>query len=312
MVNIINSGKFVNRSKSKWNNNGFRSLFESIIPNEYITTLRDWVDNYTIDNSVLIGGMCMKYYGRPRYTENIDFLFLTDDVIPENVPKFKKVRPHGFIHIKTHVEIETITLNTIKSNVNFDIIYKNSLISDGVRIASPVSLIALKLDRFNKSDKDDIEFLYRYCVENNIPIDFSEYELSNKALLNYESIDKTLKFYENKMMLDLNYMLSTHRYTNLKIDGYDIVIFESSYGEPKFYFSNDIHRRISKLNDFKFGISLTKPFDGESIRLVESSNSYNNIVKYYSNENNFIVNYLDTNLEYLRSIWNELNPSRKI
>ncbi len=311
MVNIVNFGEFSNRRMSKWINNGYRSLFESIIPNEVITSLRDWMDNCTCDNYVMIGGLAMSYYNRPRYTE--DIIFISYDDIPISVNKFRKNRKHSFEHIKTGVEIETLTPVSINKDVDFfKCVFDDCIDSDGVKIASPVSLICLKLGRFNTTDKSDILFLYKYCIEHEIEIDFTKYKLSEVELNNYKELDKTLNISENKSMLDIHFLLK-NKYHKIKYLDYDIVVFESKYGEPRFYFSNNINKKINKFDDFKFSISLTKPFDDEKVRIVESSNSYKSFVKYFKKQESDIISYLsDDNLRNLRSKWNELNCDRKI
>jgi hypothetical protein len=314
IVNIINYNEFSNRRKSKWLNNGHRSLLESIIPNEVIQALRDWKDNCPDKNYVMIGGLALSYYNRPRYTEDIDLIFLSYEEIPNNVYKFRKNRKHSFEHIKTGVEVETLSPSSINKSENlFKCVFEDSIENDGIKIASPVSLIALKLDRFNNTDKSDIIFLYKYCIEHEIEIDLDKYNLSEKELRNYEELDKTLEINENKSMLDVHHLLNNNHYKINYLD-YDIVVFESKYGEPRFYFSNDIKKRINKVDDFKFAISLSKTFDDDKkIRLVESSNSYNSFIKYFKKQESDISNFLtNENLNFLREKWNELNPSRKI
>ena len=313
MINIINYNEFSNRRKSKWINNGFRTLMESIIPNEVILALRDWKDNYNSNNYVMIGGLAMSYYNRPRYTEDVDLIFLSDDEIPNSVFKFRKNRRHSFEHIKTGVEIETLSPEYINKDKDFfKVIFDNCIETDGIKIASPVSLIALKLGRFNNMDQTDIQFLYKYCIEHDIEIDLSKYKLSETELSNFEKLDKSIDIKENKSMLDIHYLLKNNHYKTKYLD-YDIVIFETKYGEPRFYFSNNINKKISKLDDFKFAISLTNPFYDNKIRFVESSNGYNTFVKYFKKQESDITNFLtEYNINFLREKWNEINIKRII
>lgn len=313
MINIIDYNEFSNRRKSKWINNGFRTLMESIIPNEVILALRDWKDNYINNNYVMIGGLAMSYYNRPRYTEDVDLIFLSDNEIPNNVFKFRKNRKHSFEHIKTGVEIETLSPCSInKDEYFFETIFDDCIETDGIKIASPVSLIALKLGRFNDTDKSDISFLYKYCIEHDIEIDLAKYKLSEIEINNFEKLDKTININENKSMLDIHYLLKNNHYKTKYLD-YDIVIFETKYGEPRFYFSNNITKKINKLDDFKFAISLTKPFNDNKIRFVESSNGYNTFVNYFKKQESDILDFLtDDNINFLREKWNELNNERII
>jgi predicted nucleotidyltransferase len=313
---IKNFDQYSNRVKSKWKNDGFRSLYESIIPNEVLLALDDWKNNYEKDNFVLIGGLCMSFYLKPRYTEDIDIIFLSENDLPNNVYKFRKNRPHSFEHIKTGVEVEIITPELINVERNFfEIVFQNSIISDGIRVASPESLIALKLSRFSDSDRLDIKNLYKYCIENKIDIDLSKYKLSEIDIDRFNKVKEEYNdnLSENHQMLEIkNYLNNNH--IKINVDSYEIWIFENKYGEPRFYFSKDLKSKIEKFNDFKFAISLSNTFqDNENLRVVESSTEYKSFNS-FKKEEEILRNWLksDNNINYLRNIWNQLNPNRKI
>ena len=57
-----------------------RTLVESILVPELITALRDWEIN--AGGGVLIGGIALSFYVPPRATQDLDFLFLSDSVLP--------------------------------------------------------------------------------------------------------------------------------------------------------------------------------------------------------------------------------------
>jgi len=163
-------------------NKGDRSLSESIMSPEVILALNDWISN-KIDNCVLIGGISLSFYVKPRYTEDVDVIFLSKDDIPDTVFKFKRHRPSAFQHNKTHVEIELVTpelINTPKELV--EKVFETSIIKDGIRIASPSALIALKMGRFNKRDQADIEDLVNYMTKSNQKIDLSIFHLSKELI----------------------------------------------------------------------------------------------------------------------------------
>lgn len=308
MKHILDIKNFYSiRRKSRWKNDGFRSLYESIVPSEVLQTLDDWKNSYD-GNYVLIGGVCLSFYLKPRYTEDIDLMFLTEEDIPKNVYKFRKNRPHSFEHIKTGVEVEMVTPELINGNTSlFKSVFDNSIISDGIRIASPESLIALKLGRFSDTDKMDIKNLYDYCIENNIEIDLSKYELSQKELKNFELIDKSDKISENHQMLEIkNYLKNKH--FNCSIGDYEIYVFENKFGEPRFYFSKNL--KSKSYNDFIFAISLTT-FENNELRVVESSTGYKSLNS-FKNEEELLKKWLPNNLSMLKESWNKLNPNRSI
>jgi hypothetical protein len=67
-------------------NDGTRSLTESIMMPEVITALRDWAKAKA--PSALIGALALSYYVKPRFTQDIDFLFAEDADVPDRVPGF--------------------------------------------------------------------------------------------------------------------------------------------------------------------------------------------------------------------------------
>lgn len=142
-------------AKMSTKNDGTRSLFESIIIPEVIKTLSDWCK--ADGPGVLIGGVALSYYVKPRMTQDADFLFISDDAIPNSVRGFKKIRPHSFQHNKTHVEVELVTPQLVNVPVAIvEVAISSAMISDGVKVASPSSLVALKLYRLSMQDKADI------------------------------------------------------------------------------------------------------------------------------------------------------------
>ena len=132
-----------------------RSLFESIMMPELIQALHDW--SLINPSNVLIGGLGLSYHARPRMTQDFDFLVMSANDIPTAVPGFKRIRPHAFQHIKTHVEVELLTpefINTPKNLIKQ--VMDSSTMSNGVRVASASGIVVLKLGRLSMQDKADI------------------------------------------------------------------------------------------------------------------------------------------------------------
>lgn len=137
-------------------NDGTRTLFESIAIPEVEQALNDWNKNFQ-GPCILIGGAATGYYSRPRATTDIDILFLSKNDIPAQVNGFKRIRPGAFQHNRTHVEIEVIAPDTINISSNLvNKVFETSVESNGVRIASPSGLVALKLQRMARYDEGDI------------------------------------------------------------------------------------------------------------------------------------------------------------
>lgn len=184
---IENFNKIRNISKMNYHNDGTRTLFESVIYPEIILALKDWKEN-SIKNCVLIGGLALSHYVKPRTTIDIDMLFSKDEDIPNRVLNFKRNRIHAFEHNKTQVEVELLTPDFIKIPLNvIQSIFSTSITSDGIRIASPSGLVSSKLFRFNRQDQADIEQLIKYC-----DIDLLSFNLSQIEIDKFDSIKNNM------------------------------------------------------------------------------------------------------------------------
>ena len=305
--------KLRNIYKFKWLNDGFRSLNESIVYPEVAETLEDWKANSnTQDSCVLVGGLALSYYLKPRPTEDVDLIFLSSDDIPESVYGFTRPREHAFRHIKTHVEVEVLDPYFLKKDQDFfEQVFKESIISDGIRVASPRSLIALKLKRFSIIDRGDISNLLNYCRSNNIDLDFSSYNLSDVELenLNVSLNESKNDFSQNMHMLECRSLLHNSKYKISKIEneiGYDIFVTnEKYYDTPCFYFGKNIGNKIMKFDDFSYLVRIPNKVD-ESLEVVYSSTDYKSFTG-HKNEETVLKNWISDNLYLLINEWNNLN-----
>ena len=147
----------------------------------------DWINNTKDLNQVLIGGMAIINYvpDRPP-TYDADFVFLSEDDIPNEVNKFKHHRKSAFQHIKTHVEIEALSAGNINISDEFmQMVFDTAYQKPKFKIASPSAIVALKLGRFIQRDINDIKLLRA-----NHEIDLTPFIpfLSEESLANYETI----------------------------------------------------------------------------------------------------------------------------
>ncbi len=178
------------RDLSKMNipNDGTRTLFESIAIPEVEQALKDWKKQVG-SIGVLIGGAAAGFYTKPRSTTDIDILFLSLAEIPKHVSGFKRIRPGAFQHDKTHVEIEVIAPESINLPIEMvKHVFATSEISDGIRVASPSGLVALKLFRMKRYDEGDIWSL----VETG-KVDLSGWQLPTAQLALYNGILQKMK-----------------------------------------------------------------------------------------------------------------------
>lgn len=175
--------KLRNIEKMNLKNDGSRSIYESIQIPEVLEALKDWINNNG-SNCVLIGGLALSFYVRPRTTMDVDVLFLTSSDIPDTVNKFKRHRKGAFQHNKTHVEVEVISPETINTDISLvEAVFETSILEKGIRIASPAGIVALKLGRFSRQDQADIEALKEYTT-----IDLTPFKLQKELLDRFDSI----------------------------------------------------------------------------------------------------------------------------
>lgn len=175
--------------KMRTGNDGTRTLFESVMSPEVGIALSDWV-KATDNNYVLVGGMALSFHVKPRYTEDIDILYLNKSDVPLKVNGFNKHRNHAFEHKKYGVEVELLDpefINMPKETAK--LIYDNAIVSNGYKIASKEGLIISKLFRFNRRDQADIEDVINNYKGN---IDLSKYNLSKDLMDKYNSIADSL------------------------------------------------------------------------------------------------------------------------
>jgi hypothetical protein len=140
-------------------NDGTRTLTESSMVPEVAAALAAFKPYF---NGVLIGGMALSFWIKPRYTQDIDILFASDSDIPAEVPGFKRTRSHAFQHNQTHVEVELVTPTLIKVSPQLvAAVERTAVDADGIRVAGPGGLIALKLVRYSLQDRADIDALLK-------------------------------------------------------------------------------------------------------------------------------------------------------
>jgi hypothetical protein len=170
--------------KANFPNDGTRSLLESIMIPEVEAAFKDWKKNSSDLKFVLIGGIALSYYVKPRSTTDADLLFLTPEDIPATVNGFKRTRPGAFQHNQTHVEVEVLTPTAINMSQEIaQAIFDNSKSTDGIKVASPAGLIVSKLGRFNLQDKADIGALYELG-----PVDLSPYPIPKEWEAKYQTL----------------------------------------------------------------------------------------------------------------------------
>ena len=119
----------------------------SIVPEVQIA-LAKWIKSKTGNTApgVLIGGLAMSFYAKPRYTEDVDLLFLKKEDVPDYVEGFKPHRTGAMQENYTHVEIEMTTAESVNLPVALvRQVFETAIDHGGLLVASKEAMIALKL-----------------------------------------------------------------------------------------------------------------------------------------------------------------------
>ena len=173
-----------NMEKANYVNDGTRTLVESILAPEVIQALEHLKENNL--DCVLIGGLALSYWVKPRLTQDVDVLFKSERDIPQSLPKFSRKRDHAFQHNRTHVEVEILTpafLNIPSDVVHF--VFETAKKVDNISVASPEGLVLLKMERWNIQDKADAVALRKLR-----PLDFGSFQLDSKQRIQLEHLEE--------------------------------------------------------------------------------------------------------------------------
>lgn len=298
-------------TKRKFRNNGFRSISESMLHPDVLKTFEKWKQNYNgHENCIIVGGLSVDMYIQRRPTEDIDILFLSNNDIPDRIIGFKRMlSKHMFEDTQTGVVVEFVTPERVNGNYKtFKEVFDAAIESEGIKIASPISIIALKLSRYSESDRADIIGLIEYCIENEILFDFSRYDLSERELENFKKLynEKSDKIDENSWILETNqYFRQNIQYKKFDIGDCELYIFKDEIN-PIFHYGRNIQKQVienieRKYKDFQFGFYLN------DLQICYSSTHYNSMFN-FEDEERMLKNWLRENKELVFDTWNELNP----
>lgn len=138
-------------------------MFENIKMPEVRKTVQDWIANGGNKNAVLIGGIALSFYVRPRQTEDADFLYLKVTDVPEEVQGFRKHRNLAFENKNTGVEVEVLNPQVFPSMPRhiFVKVFETAVTHGTLRVASVEGLVALKLYSSRSKDEADIIAILR-------------------------------------------------------------------------------------------------------------------------------------------------------
>ncbi len=138
------AGLLRDMSKMRTVNDGMRTLSESIMVPAVGLSLRAWVEGQ--GGGVLIGDATLGYHARPRHTEDIYVLFLREDAVPASVVGFERIGASVVRHRRTRIEVRVVTPELARTPfATAERVVATAAVSDGMPVASPSGLVALKL-----------------------------------------------------------------------------------------------------------------------------------------------------------------------
>lgn len=178
---------------------GRKAVETSVMIPEVLAALVDLASLAPDAEWVLIGGLALGAYAKPRTTEDVDILVVSDDSMDEIAQKlsskFKKTTKHAFEHRRTGVSLEVVTPTTVPVSEQ---IMKDVLASAEthvvkgykVKVASAAGLIALKLHRATgtstRAMQDQVDI--RSILQANGHQDLSKYGLKKAEKDLYEKL----------------------------------------------------------------------------------------------------------------------------
>jgi hypothetical protein len=177
-------------------NDGSRTLLESIIAPEVQNTTERWIAKSKSD-FVVIGGIALAYHHIPRYTQDLDVLYLRRETVPTEVDGFKRTRDGAYEDRKTGVEVELVTSGFVNIPQEIvDKVFDTAIHANGIKIASKSGLVALKLvaipNRPTKAKalQDKVDIMHILEIGG---VDVSDFPLPQEALERLEQIKREMQ-----------------------------------------------------------------------------------------------------------------------
>jgi hypothetical protein len=134
-------------------------------------TLTTWIKSNNTNPGVLIGGLAMSFYCKPRYTQDADVLYLQLSDVPKEVDGFKAHRKLAFEERKTRAEVEIVTPESV--GLPYRIakrVIEDAVDRGGIKVASLDSMLVLKLfgsltAKRHRKDLADIVSMLSECKQ---------------------------------------------------------------------------------------------------------------------------------------------------
>ena len=161
-----------------------------MVPPEVKSAAKDWIAEVSA-NWVLIGGLALAFYTKPRMTSDVDVLFLSKETMPSGLEHFKRNRPGAMLHLDTHVEVETVTPESIKlPAVVASKVFSTAVTHGSYKVASLEGMLVMKLyatDTKKRELKDGADIVAMLEANPSITLtNLSEWPLTNTHKVRFE------------------------------------------------------------------------------------------------------------------------------
>ena len=123
------------------------TLREAVIVDEVRRALKAWRSATDTLGAVLIGGLALAFYSRPRFVDEIEFLYAQEAAVPITVTGFRRLNDCSFAHEDTGVVLMVSTaMSSVRCSAISAKVHETAVERDRLRLASLEGMIALALD----------------------------------------------------------------------------------------------------------------------------------------------------------------------
>lgn len=133
-----------------------QTIDEAVIVDDVRRTLEAWRSATDTRDGVLIGGLALAFYSRPRFVDEIELLYANEAVIPTKVSGFRRSDESSFTDEGTGVVVHALTPTSPGLSAAIAAKVQTTAIERAeFRLASLEGLIALKLDSASRGQSSE-------------------------------------------------------------------------------------------------------------------------------------------------------------
>lgn len=124
-----------------------RTVREAVIVDEVRRALKAWRSATVTLDAVLIGGLALAFYSRPRFVDEIQFIYVHSAAVPVTVTGFRRLDDWSFAHEDTGIVLMVSTpMPSVRCSAISAKVLETAVERDRLRLASLEGMIAPALD----------------------------------------------------------------------------------------------------------------------------------------------------------------------